>query len=101
LTFRAKALRLELLVKYNLSRLSLEKMKSVKTGMTGGRSVEWKATCGYSFTDGQSTSDDVVRSTFQTLDLFNFKTHGKLFCLLLKLSGIVKLVIGLFLTLDE
>ena len=44
--------------------------------MEGDRKMEWKATCGYSFQDGKSTSEDVVRSAFQTLDLFNFRTNG-------------------------
>ncbi|XP_028404816.1 uncharacterized protein LOC114527381 [Dendronephthya gigantea] len=58
-------------------RLSLAKMKSIQNGMEGERKVEWKATCGYSFDDGKSTSDDFVRNSFQTLDLFNFKTNEK------------------------
>ncbi len=62
-------------------------MKSIKKGMEGDRKVEWKATCGYSFTDGQSTSDDVVRSTFDSLNLLSFKNHGKF--LWPKVMGIV------------
>ncbi|XP_028407311.1 uncharacterized protein LOC114529940 [Dendronephthya gigantea] len=58
-------------------RLSLAKMKSIQNGMEGERKVEWKATCGYSFQDGKSTSDDVVRNAFQTLDLFSFETNEK------------------------
>ena len=58
-------------------RLSLAKMNSIKEGMSGDRKVQWKATCGYSFSDGQSTSDDVVRGSFDTLNLFEFRTPGK------------------------
>jgi hypothetical protein len=60
-----------------LYRLSLAKMKSIEEGMRDGREVAWKATCGYSFATGQPTTDDVVQSSFNTLNLFSFTTHGK------------------------
>ena len=66
-------------------RLSLAKMQSVQNGMSG-RDVQWKATCNYAFADGQATSDDVVRSSFETLNLFSFVTNGKIFLLFLEVS---------------
>ena len=59
----------------------MAKMQSVKNGMSG-RDVQWKATCGYSFANGQLTSDDVVRSSFETLNLFSFVTNGRILLLL-------------------
>ena len=58
-------------------------MQSIEAGMRDGRQVAWKATCGYSFANGEPTSNDVVRSNFDTLNLFSFTTHGTFFRFLL------------------
>ena len=58
-------------------RLSLHRMETVLEGMRAERELEWKATCSYSFTDGQATNNETVRSRFKTLDIMKFTTNSK------------------------
>ena len=58
-------------------RLSFHRMKTVLEGMGAERELEWKATCSYSFNDGQATNNETVRSRFKTLDIMTFTTNSK------------------------